>query len=302
MVAKTINFTSDKFHHRTNSLPLPRKNFTKKWARKKQKIHSTLEGVVRLRGKSLRILETWKPSIQKRVHRSPRKRHYGVVDQISPGAIAGWRRNFVQLGKSAGKQIENGFLRASRCSLQRRTKAFTSLFAAGCYPAAIFQAFRGMKLAGVFRGTPIRARHASVCAYKRVIHVQKATSTQVTCLVPTHGQLLLSPFSLSVLLQPCPFCRLQKDMVGGPKGISLAKYVSTCFHILDLYVEYSRRSVVGQRTGLEDVAWSSTRKESNEFYIHEFLNHESCSLVFVNFKTVLFFPFRFFLSLSLLRE
>lgn len=164
-----------------------------------------------------------------------------------------------------------------------------------------------MKLAGVFRGTPIRARHASVCAYKRVIHVQKATSTQVTCLVPTHGQLLLSPFSLSVFLQPCPFCRLEKDMVGGPKGISLAKYVSTCFHILDLYVEYSRRCVVGQRTGLEDVAWSSTRKESNEFYIHEFLNHESCVLVFDNFNPFeiskrYLFPFLFFsLSLSLSR-
>lgn len=91
-------------------------------------------------------------------------------------------------------------------------------------------------------------------------------------------------------------------MVGGPKGISLAKYVCTCFHILDLYVEYSRRCVVGQRTDLEDVAWSSTRKESNEFYIHEFLNHESCALIFVNFNPFeiskrYFFPFLFF-SLS----
>ena len=47
-------------------------------------------------------------------------------------------------GSGAGEQIENGF---SRCGVagsfkRRRTKAFAGLFAAGCYPAAIFRPSR----------------------------------------------------------------------------------------------------------------------------------------------------------------
>jgi len=47
-------------------------------------------------------------------------------------------------GGGAGEQIENGF---SRCGVagsfeRRRTKAFAGLFAAGCYPAAIFRPSR----------------------------------------------------------------------------------------------------------------------------------------------------------------
>jgi len=47
-------------------------------------------------------------------------------------------------GGDAGEQIENGF---SRCGVagsfeRQRTKAFAGLFAAGCYPAAIFRPSR----------------------------------------------------------------------------------------------------------------------------------------------------------------
>lgn len=87
------------------------------------------------------------------------------------------------------------------------------------------------------------ATTASVCGYDT--HVQNSTSTPGNLsVVPTHGQLLLLLLlSLSFHYLLSPFWWLEKDVGGGPKGISLAKYVSTCLHIPDLYVEYSRPAV-----------------------------------------------------------
>lgn len=82
-----------------------------------------------------------------------------------------------------------------------------------------------------------------MCGYDT--HVQNSTSTPGNLsVVPTHGQLLLLLLlSLSFHYLLSPFWWLEKDVGGGPKGISLAKYVSTCLHIPDLYVEYSRPAV-----------------------------------------------------------
>lgn len=118
-----------------------------------------------------------------------------------------------------------------------------------------------MKVAGVFQGTPIRGGHnRGVCVrlQPRNTHIythnsaQNSTSTQVTCLwflQPT-ANFFSSPFSSSSSsFSLCLSTTFSRRMWGeGQKiRISLAKYVSTCLHIPDLYVEYSRPAVVGQR-------------------------------------------------------
>lgn len=112
-------------------------------------------------------------------------------------------------GSDAGEQIENGF---SRCGVagsfeRRRTKAFAGLFAAGCYPAAIFRPSRSAwKLQCAFGDTPICAKRARVYvrACARVRHVWVSTcahDTAVpTCLPPpTHRRTssIASPSPLS---------------------------------------------------------------------------------------------------------
>lgn len=117
------------------------------------------------------------------------------------------------------------------------------------------------------------ATTASVCGYDT--HVQNSTSTPGNLsVVPTHGQLLLLLLlSLSFHYLLSPFWWLEKEVGGGPKGISLAKYVSTCLHIPDLYVEYSRPAVsldseISLSLSLfEDASLClRSREEGNEFY------------------------------------
>lgn len=169
-------------------------------------------------------------------------------------------------GSDAGEQIENGF---SRCGVagsfeRRRTKAFAGLFAAGCYPAAIFRPSRSAwKLQCAFGDTPICAKRARVYvrACARVRHVWVSTcahDTAVpTCLPPpTHRRtsssiaspppLSFRPLNLLVpsflpSTSPFPFPaapKLEKDEEGRRTSISSTKYGCTCFRIPIFYVEY----------------------------------------------------------------
>ena len=191
-----------------------------------------------------------------------------------------------------------------------RTKAFTSLFAGWLLPGSHLPGVsQAWNLQASFRATPIRGRrHVSVCAYNRWCNTRAKGHfhAQVTCLAaPTHGSnFFYSPFSslhLSISLflpfPPRPFWLPgERILEGGRKGIPLAKYVSTCLHILDLYVEYSRRSVVGQRNVSRTFLRSaSAKKEHGEVlsFIHESwgpyacvsVSSRVCSILLPNFKS-----------------
>lgn len=108
-------------------------------------------------------------------------------------------------------------VRCGWCSFKRRrAKAFAGLFAAGCYPAAIFRPSRSAwKLQRAFGDTPICAKSAhvymcvrvracvGVLVYHGCLHVSTTPRYQPFCCRQPTGELL---FLLPLLLLPLRRC------------------------------------------------------------------------------------------------